>query len=138
MERSHWINDLLKVEETSFITESREDAMKSRRRSRAARNKDEGQDNAAFEEDNEETKTPSSEPTTSNKAKKSRRRGKRSEEEEVKEPEEEPFDRDPNILAVIVHQSDKLRTDINMYHPMVRVHILDLDMDGNYVRKLDK
>ena len=45
---------------------------------------------------------------------------------------------DPNILAVIIHQSDKLRTDINMYHPIVRVHIIDLDMNGEYVKKLDK
>ncbi len=73
------------------------------------------------------------------KEKKSRRqRGKRAEEKNAIEPEEEPSENDPNILAVVVHQSDKLRTDINMYHPMVRVHILDLDMDGNYVRKLDK
>jgi hypothetical protein len=42
---------------------------------------------------------------------------------------------DKNILAVVIHQTDKLRTDINMYRPVVRVHIVDLDLDGQYVLK---
>ena len=50
----------------------------------------------------------------------------------------EPFANDPKILAVIIHQSDKLRMDINMYRPIVRVHIVDLDMDGEYVKKFNK
>lgn len=45
---------------------------------------------------------------------------------------------DTLITAVIVHQSDRLRTDINIYHPIVKVHILDLDMDGQYVKKSNK
>ena len=50
----------------------------------------------------------------------------------------EPYANDPKILAVIIHQSDKLRMDINMYRPIVRVHIVDLDMDGEYVKKCNK
>lgn len=42
---------------------------------------------------------------------------------------------DPNILAIIIHQTDKLRTDINIYNPFVRIHILDLDINGQYVKK---
>ena len=67
--------------------------------------------------------------------KKPRRRGRKASEEEV---EEETRPTDSNILAVVIHQSDKLRTDINLYHPMVRVHIVDLNMDGEYVKKMDK
>lgn len=43
--------------------------------------------------------------------------------------------KDPSILAVIIHQTDKLRTDVNIYHPVVRIHLLDLDSDGQYVKK---
>jgi hypothetical protein len=43
--------------------------------------------------------------------------------------------RDTNIMAVIIHRSDKLRTDVNIYNPVVRIHLLDLDLDGQYVKK---
>lgn len=45
---------------------------------------------------------------------------------------------DPNILAIIIHQTDKLRTDVNIYNPTLRIHILDLDTDGQYVKKSKK
>lgn len=45
---------------------------------------------------------------------------------------------DPNILAVIIHKCDKLRTDINIYNPVVRVHVIDLDANGEYVTKTKK
>ncbi len=38
----------------------------------------------------------------------------------------------------MIHECGKLRTDINIYHPMVRIHILDLDQNGRYVNKLHK
>ena len=50
----------------------------------------------------------------------------------------ETHQEDTNILAVIVHKSDKLRTDINIYNPVVRVHIVDLDTNGEYVIKTKK
>jgi hypothetical protein len=31
-----------------------------------------------------------------------------------------------HILAIVVHQCDKLRTDVNIYHPLVHVHMVDL------------
>ena len=42
---------------------------------------------------------------------------------------------DPNILAITVHKTDKLRTDINIYNPIVRIHLVDLDADGQYLKK---
>ncbi|CAF0887332.1 unnamed protein product [Brachionus calyciflorus] len=54
------------------------------------------------------------------------------------EPESKVLDPESNILAVIVHQTDKLRTDVNIYNPVVRVHIVDLDADGQYVKKIKK
>jgi hypothetical protein len=45
------------------------------------------------------------------------------------------IDNNAQILALVIHQCDKLRTDVNIYHPMVRVHLLDLDSDGRYVKK---
>lgn len=45
---------------------------------------------------------------------------------------------DPNILAIIIHRTDKLRTDVNIYNPTLRIHILDLDTDGQYVKKSKK
>lgn len=45
---------------------------------------------------------------------------------------------DPNILAIIVHKTDKLRTHLNIHNPLVRIHILDLDNEGQYIRKTKK
>lgn len=45
---------------------------------------------------------------------------------------------DNRILAVVIHESGKLRTDVNIYHPMVRIHIVDLDQNGQYVKKLHR
>ena len=42
---------------------------------------------------------------------------------------------DNTILAVIIHQTDKLRTDVNIYRPVVRVHVVDLAQDGQYALK---
>ena len=45
---------------------------------------------------------------------------------------------DPRVLAIVIHECGKLRTDINIYHPMVRIHLLDLDQHGRYVNKLHR
>ncbi len=47
-------------------------------------------------------------------------------------------DDNAQILAIVVHQCDKLRTDVNIYHPLVRVHMVDLGADGRYVKKSNK
>lgn len=50
--------------------------------------------------------------------------------ESVAEPQQE------KILGVVVHRTDRLRTDIRLRHPFVRVHLIDLST-RSYVRKAD-
>jgi hypothetical protein len=40
------------------------------------------------------------------------------------------------ILGIVVHRTDRLRTDLRLRHPLVRVHIIDLNT-RSYVRKTD-
>ncbi|CAF1634662.1 unnamed protein product, partial [Adineta ricciae] len=40
------------------------------------------------------------------------------------------------ILGIVVHRTDRLRTDLRLRHPFVRVHIVDLST-RSYVRKTD-
>lgn len=40
------------------------------------------------------------------------------------------------ILGIVVHRTDRLRTDLRLRHPFVRVHIIDLST-RSYVRKTD-
>ena len=41
------------------------------------------------------------------------------------------------ILSVAVHRADRLKPDLYVSHPMVRVHVVDLDT-GNYVKKSNR
>lgn len=46
---------------------------------------------------------------------------------------------DPNkdkILGMFIHRTDRLRTDLRLRHPFVRVHLIDLS-SRSYVRKLN-
>ncbi|CAF0859168.1 unnamed protein product [Rotaria sordida] len=46
---------------------------------------------------------------------------------------------DPNkdkILGIFIHRTDRLRTDLRLRHPFVRVHLIDLNT-RSYVRKID-
>lgn len=40
------------------------------------------------------------------------------------------------ILGIVVHRTDRLRTDLRLRHPFVRVHIIDLST-RSYIRKTD-
>lgn len=55
-----------------------------------------------------------------------------------KEPQSENETRiDPNrdkILGIIIHRTDRLRTDLRLRHPLVRVHIIDI-ATRSYVHK---
>ncbi len=40
------------------------------------------------------------------------------------------------ILGIVIHRTDRLRTDLRLRHPFVRVHLIDLTT-RSYVRKTD-
>jgi hypothetical protein len=40
------------------------------------------------------------------------------------------------ILGIVIHRTDRLRTDLRLRHPFVRVHLIDLST-RSYVRKTD-
>ncbi|CAF1425836.1 unnamed protein product [Adineta steineri] len=40
------------------------------------------------------------------------------------------------ILGIVIHRTDRLRTDLRLRHPFVRVHLIDLNT-RSYVRKTD-
>ena len=44
---------------------------------------------------------------------------------------------DGYILSVTVHRADNLKPNLCISHPMVRVHVLDMDT-GQYVKKSDR
>ena len=91
--------------------------------------------NRAYESD-EDIKTE--EAREEKPKKKVRKTRKKNAESESKVEEEKELGDDPNILAIIVHKTDKLRTDINIYNPVVRIHLVDLETDGQYVKKTKK
>lgn len=44
---------------------------------------------------------------------------------------------DGYILSVTVHRADNLKPDLCISHPMVRVHVVDMET-GQYVKKSDR
>jgi hypothetical protein len=44
---------------------------------------------------------------------------------------------DGEVLAVMIHRTDKLKNDFNILHPVVRVHIVD-EATGKYLPKQHK
>lgn len=67
----------------------------------------------------------------------SRRRGRRTASKEAHSASESaPDPQQEKILGVVVHRTDRLRTDIRLRHPFVRVHLIDLST-RSYVRKAD-
>ncbi|KAM9354825.1 LOW QUALITY PROTEIN: jouberin-like [Pholidichthys leucotaenia] len=59
-------------------------------------------------------------------------------EESETEPEtpQKPVFNDSLALAVYVHRTDHLKTDLMISHPMVKIHVVD-EMTGQYVKKED-
>ncbi|RNA40529.1 jouberin isoform X2 [Brachionus plicatilis] len=112
---------------------SKDSKVKSSRKLKAIETSDNtgisGTINQAFEPDNSQ---PIKEKKLLNKPP---RRARKAREKAEIEQDTTIHKSDSNILAIIIHQTDKLRTDINIYNPTVRVHILDLDTDGQYVKK---
>ena len=59
-----------------------------------------------------------------------------SEEDEEDVPRREIED-EGRIVGLTIHRTDKLKTDLFIAHPLVRVHVVDLDT-GHHLRKTDR
>ncbi|KAJ0008677.1 hypothetical protein NQD34_016092 [Periophthalmus magnuspinnatus] len=74
------------------------------------------------------------------KGKKKKKKKKHVAEEEnaieaTEEPQRPAFD-DSLVLGVYIHRTDRLKTDLLISHPMVKVHVVD-EITGQYVKKED-
>lgn len=56
-------------------------------------------------------------------------------ETEAEAPPKPTFD-DSLVLGVYIHRTDRLKSDLLISHPMVKIHIVD-EVTGNYVKKED-
>lgn len=74
------------------------------------------------------------EDTVKPKVKKKKKRKEVPVEEE--QTEEKPAFDDSLVLGVYIHRTDKLKTDLMVSHPMVKVHVVD-EVTGQYVKKED-
>lgn len=59
------------------------------------------------------------------------------EAEEDQGPPGKDVEDDGRILGLTIHRTDKLKTDFHIAHPVVRVHVVDIDT-GNYLKKQQK
>lgn len=67
----------------------------------------------------------------------SRRRRRRTTSKDAHSASEAPVEPEQEkILGIVVHRTDRLRTDIRLRHPFVRVHLIDIST-RTYVRKAD-
>ncbi len=67
----------------------------------------------------------------------SRRRRRRTTSKEPHSESEPAVDPSKDkILGIVIHRTDRLRTDLRLRHPFVRVHLIDLST-RSYVRKTD-
>ncbi|KAM6279122.1 jouberin isoform 3-T3 [Porphyrio hochstetteri] len=67
------------------------------------------------------------------KAKKVKKKTKKEENAEVAAENVDGFD-DDLVLGVYIHRSDRLKTDLLVSHPMVKIHVVD-QRSGLYVKK---
>ncbi|XP_038585045.1 jouberin [Micropterus salmoides] len=67
------------------------------------------------------------------KKKKKKHVVKEESETEAEVPQQPTFD-DSLVLGVYVHRTDRLKTDLLISHPMVKIHVVD-DVTGQYVKK---
>ncbi|KAM6917304.1 jouberin isoform 2-T2 [Lycodopsis pacificus] len=69
------------------------------------------------------------------KKKKKKHVVKEESETEAEVPQKPTFD-DSLVLGVFVHRTDRLKTDLLISHPMVKIHVVD-ENTGQYVKKED-
>uniref|UniRef100_A0A3Q3EKN5 Abelson helper integration site 1 n=1 Tax=Labrus bergylta TaxID=56723 RepID=A0A3Q3EKN5_9LABR len=60
----------------------------------------------------------------------------KTEEESTADVPERPMFDDSLVLGVNVHRTDRLKTDLLISHPMVKIHVVD-EITGQYVKKED-
>ncbi|XP_040916900.1 jouberin isoform X1 [Toxotes jaculatrix] len=89
---------------------------------------DEGADQDADVENETESKGKK-------KKKKKKHVVKEESETEAEAPQKPTFD-DSLVLGVYVHRTDRLKTDLLISHPMVKIHVVD-EITGQYVKKED-
>ncbi|XP_028294336.1 jouberin isoform X2 [Gouania willdenowi] len=76
---------------------------------------------------------------TESQRKKKKKKSKHMVKEETEvEPEasQRPVFDDSLVLGVYIHRTDRLRTDLMISHPMVKIHVVD-ERTGQYVKKED-
>ncbi|XP_041358926.1 jouberin-like [Gigantopelta aegis] len=85
--------------------------------------------------DEEEQPPEETEPKTVVKKKKRKKKKEETVEEETPGPQE--IEDDGRVLSIIIHRTDKLKNDFNILHPLVRVHVVDMNT-GYYLAKQHK
>lgn len=66
-----------------------------------------------------------------------RQRRRRTASKEAQSEQESAVEQNKNkILGIVIHRTDRLRTDLRLRHPFVRVHLIDINT-RSYVRKTD-
>uniref|UniRef100_A0A1A7Y2E3 Abelson helper integration site 1 n=1 Tax=Iconisemion striatum TaxID=60296 RepID=A0A1A7Y2E3_9TELE len=70
------------------------------------------------------------------KKKKKKKHVVREESEAEAAEEQKPTFDDSLVLAVLIHKTDHLKTDLMISHPMVKIHVVD-EITGQYVKKKD-
>ncbi|XP_032402641.1 jouberin isoform X2 [Xiphophorus hellerii] len=95
-------------------------------------------DSDAGDQDEDVEREVDAENETESKGKKKKKKKHVVKEESEAEPEKsekQVFD-DGLVLGVFIHRTDRLKTDLLISHPMVKIHIVD-EITGTYVRKED-
>ncbi|XP_076013611.1 jouberin isoform X2 [Genypterus blacodes] len=90
-------------------------------------------------EERDEDETVDVENETESKGKKIKKKRDqlvKEDSETEKEIAQKPTFDDSLVLGVYVHRTDRLKTDLLISHPMVKVHVID-EMTGEYVKKED-
>ncbi|XP_054470368.1 jouberin [Anoplopoma fimbria] len=89
------------------------------------------------DEDADQDAEVDSETETKGKKKKKKKKHvvKEESEAETEVPQKPTFD-DSLVLGVYIHRTDRLKTDLLISHPMVKIHVID-EVTGQYVKKED-
>ncbi|KAK3744974.1 hypothetical protein QZH41_008499, partial [Actinostola sp. cb2023] len=127
-----------KTQTGEIRTPDTKEKSKRRKKSRTpvkTSNEDSGKENMGYEEEEQnatETETPKPKKSPRRKGERARRRLQDGEKSPSKKKEVDDL-----ILSVAIHRADQLKTDLQICHPMVRVHVVDI-ATGNYVKKSDR
>ncbi|XP_033123597.1 jouberin-like [Anneissia japonica] len=112
---------------------------KKRRPKEMTENSLEDKGNEVLQEEKADTKNideENEEEENQRKTTKGRKRKKKKNEEAVDEIGSKPieYEDDGRVMGIYVHRSDRLKADLYIAHPLVRVHVVDINT-GAYVKK---